>query len=78
MARPFSYPEVQQLEVGQACEVDAPLSEVRRKVGLYADRNRKDFMVDSADAVSIAPNGDLADIKVALVTRLPDPEPEVA
>lgn len=45
MARPFSYPEVQKLEVGQACDILAPLSEVRRKVKLYGRRNRRNFHV---------------------------------
>lgn len=68
MARPFSYPEVQQLEVGQHTLIEAPVSEVRRKVALYAARAGKDFIVDSADAHT-GPER-----KVALVTRI-DPEP---
>ena len=63
--RPFSYPEVVALEIGQSCGVCAPASEVKRKVAQYAARNNKRFNVER--------HGDYC-----RVTRLPDPEPEVA
>ena len=46
MPRLFSYPEVQQLEVGQSCGVSASASEVKRKVALYAARANKRFRVE--------------------------------
>lgn len=67
MARPFSYPEVAALEVGQHALVSAPVSEVRRKVTLYGARNRKYF--------SVAGLRDEGGHHAVRVTRLPDPEP---
>lgn len=69
MARPFSYPEVQQLEVGRSVSLDYAnsLSATKQKIKGYAARCSppKAFAVSLADGL-------------ALVTRLPDPEPEVA
>lgn len=69
MARPFSYPEVAALEVGQVCDVLAPVSEVRRKSGLYGRRNNKRFsVVESSEGgcTDAVPSR-------ARVMRLPDP-----
>lgn len=69
MARPFSYPEVAALEIGQSCEVRAPASEVKRKVALYAIRNGRRFTVIRQKS-SEAPEW-------ALVTRLPVTDTEL-
>lgn len=66
MARPFSYPEVAALEVGQVCDVLAPVSEVRRKSGLYGKRNNKRFRIDRWEGS-----------EVCRVTRLPVTDAEL-
>src|SRR3546814_18707682 len=45
MARPFSYPEVAALEVGQAARVDDNPTAIRRKVNEYAKRSEKLFSI---------------------------------
>ena len=65
--RPFSYPEVVALEIGQSCGVCAPASEVKRKVAQYAARNNKRFKV--FDEGNPAPS--------AIVTRLPVTDTEL-
>jgi hypothetical protein len=46
MARAFSYPQVQTLEVGQSTVLQgAKYSDTRRKVAEYAVRNNKRFIV---------------------------------
>src|SRR5690606_28654271 len=64
VARPFSYPEVTKLEVGESVHVDAHHSEVARKVGGYAKRNGKAFDVTYSTAGG------------SVVVRLPDPVAE--
>lgn len=64
MARQFSWPAIQLLEVGQCCGVFARPAEVRRKVGPYATRANKRFKVE--------PMGD-----TTLVTREPVTDSEL-
>ncbi len=46
MARPFGFPSVAALEVGQSTVLQgAPYSEARRKIALYAARHNKRFVV---------------------------------
>lgn len=59
MARPFSYPEVAALEVGQAARVDDNPTAIRRKVNEYAKRSEKLFSIAR-----------LSGCQSALVTRL--------
>ena len=64
MARPFSYPQVAALEVGDSVRIPEHAPTVRQKVKGYAKRARKAFEV----------RGDRG-AYYADVRRLPDPEP---
>lgn len=77
MARQFSHPQIQQLEVGDTESIYGTDAEVlKRRVDGYAKRARRKFLY-TFDATSVTdPHG----IRLVghNVTRLPDPEPEVA
>lgn len=45
MARPFSYPEVQQLEVGESATVPDGVSLVQRRVFAYGKRAGRTFLI---------------------------------
>lgn len=78
MARKFSYPEVQQLEVGGTEMVDGKPGEVARKVNAYAARSRKQFVISQGPTGETLCGPGPRFLHTSIVTRLPDPEPEVA
>lgn len=64
MARKFSWPAVQLLEVGQSCGIPRPVSEVKRKVALYGLRCGKRFKVEPVEDCSLVTRDPVTDAEL--------------